>query len=120
MTENDITFLILIVVIAINQFVIRSRVWHKNAFFFWGPQLINISLGTYAILFGLPGVYGPIDIINWIIGGLFLYHFAQNQNRFYKQKRQERQEEFQKSKQEIYDQSNSTNEESQKGAAPPD
>jgi len=102
MTDNDITFALLIAIIAINQFVIRSKIWHKNALFFWGPQIINISVGSYALLFGLPGVYGPIEVINWVMGGLFLYHFAQNQSMFYKQKRQIHQEEIHKAKQEIY------------------
>ena len=114
MTDNDITFFLLIVVIAINQFVIRSKIWHKNSFFFWGPQLINISFGSYALLFGLPGVYGPIDIINWIIGGLFLYHFAQNQNRFYKQKRERMETERERAKQEIYKQANNHTEDENK------
>ena len=114
MTDNDITFFLLIVVIAINQFVIRSKIWHKNSLFFWVPQLINISFGSYALLFGLPGVYGPIDIINWIIGGLFLYHFAQNQNRFYKQKREQKQAQQEEFKQEIYNQASSHTEDEKK------
>ena len=81
MSKYDITFLILVAIIAINQFVIRSTLWHKRMWAFWIPQLINISAGSYAVLFGLPGVFGPIEVINWIIGGLFLYHFAQNQGR---------------------------------------
>ena len=82
MNAYDYTFFALVSIIAINQFVIRSTIWHKRLWIFWIPQIINVSAGSYAILFGLPGVIGPIEIINWVIGGLFLYHFAQNYSRF--------------------------------------
>lgn len=97
MNKYDITFLMLVAIIAINQFLIRSTIWHKRMWIFWIPQVINISAGSYALIFGLPGVFGPLEVINWIIGGLFLYHFAQNHTRLSRyiraQKSMEREEE---------------------------
>lgn len=102
MSQYDITFMMLVALIAINQFIIRSKAWHQRSYLFWIPQIINISMGSYALLFGLPGVAAPIDVINWIVGGLFLYHFAQNQTKLSRHHRHLREDEREKAKEEIY------------------
>ena len=80
----DLASIILCVIIAINQFVIRSKVWQKHMWLFWGPQILNIFLGSYSLLFGIPGVPPALDVINWLIGCLFIFHFLQNQRRFFR------------------------------------
>jgi hypothetical protein len=104
MNEYDLLLLLLVAIIAINQFIIRSTAWHHRPLLFWIPQFINISIGSYALLFGLPGVSQLIDVVNWIVGGLFLYHFAHNQTRLSRHNRDTRRLEREKSKKEIYDQ----------------
>ena len=102
MSKYDIVFMMLVALIAINQFIIRSKAWHDRQYLFWIPQIINISVGSYAIIFGLPGVPLPIDVINWIVGGLFLYHFAQNQTKLSRYYRDLREEERERAREEIY------------------
>ena len=102
MNQYDIIFMMLVALIAVNQFIIRSTVWHQRPYLFWIPQVINISVGCYALLFGLPGIPQPIEVVNWIVGGLFLYHFAQNQTKLSRHHRYLREEEREKARAEIY------------------
>lgn len=102
MSQYDIIFMMLVALIAVNQFIIRSKAWHDRQYLFWVPQIINVSVGCYAILFGLPGIPLPIDVINWIVGGLFLYHFAQNQTKLSRYYRDIREEERERAREEIY------------------
>ena len=104
MSEYDLLLMLLVAIIAINQFIIRSTAWHTRPLLFWIPQLINISIGTYALLFGLPGVPQLIDVVNWIVGGLFLYHFAHNQTRLSRHNRDVRIQKREQSRKEIYEQ----------------
>ena len=106
MSQYDIVFMMLVGVIAFNQFIIRSSAWHTRTYLFWIPQLINISVGSYALLFGLPGIPLLLDVINWIIGGLFLVHFAQNQTKLFRFHREQREEAMEKKRAEIYADSN--------------
>ena len=92
MSQYDIVFMMLVGVIAFNQFIIRSSAWHTRMYLFWIPQLINVSVGSYALLFGLPGVPLPLDVINWVIGGLFLVHFTQNQTKLFRFQREQRED----------------------------
>lgn len=94
--------MMLVALIAINQFIIRSKAWHDRQYLFWIPQLVNISTGSYAMLFGLPGIPVHIDVVNWIVGGLFLYHFAQNQTKLSQYYREQREDERARSREEIY------------------
>ena len=98
MSEADISFFSMIVLIAVNQFIIRSPIWHKRLWIFWATQLLNSLFGSYAILIGLPGLTGTISIINWIIGLLFFYHIARNQlklQRVIRKQKEERRKEQQ-------------------------
>ena len=94
MSEADLSLFSMVTLIGINQLLIRSNYWKQHLWIFWLTQLLNSLFGSWALLIGLPGLIGPISIINWIIGLLFFYHIARNQlllQRFLRdQKRQAR------------------------------
>jgi len=93
MTPTDLSIFAMVALIAINQFLIRSKVWHKYMWVFWMTQLLNSSLGSYALLFGLPGLENQLDVINWLIGLLFLYHLSRNHLRLQRYLREKKIEE---------------------------
>ncbi|MEC7987783.1 MAG: hypothetical protein VX278_21625 [Myxococcota bacterium] len=79
MSETDISFFAMVALIAINQFLIRTKYWQKQMWIFWVTQLLNSALGSWALFIGLPGLNESLSVINWIIGLLFFYHIARNQ-----------------------------------------
>ena len=82
MTETDLIFMALVALLAINQFVIRTKQWEKRQWLFWFLQLSSVLYGSWVIIWGIPGFTGQLNIINWLVGLLFYYHAARNYIRF--------------------------------------
>jgi hypothetical protein len=76
--SSDIIFMVLIAIMASNQFVIRSNKWKSNMWIFWVCQFSNVLFGSYMLLWGLPEFKNTFEIINILVGLLFLYHAVQN------------------------------------------
>ena len=76
--KSDIIFMILIAIMASNQFIIRSKQWHNYMWIFWFCQIANVLFGSYMLLWGLPEFKDVLEIINILVGLLFLYHAVQN------------------------------------------
>ena len=74
----DLALMILISIIACNHFIIRSNSWHNRMWMFWACQLLNVSMGSWLLLWGIPDFTGTLSIVNTLVGLLFLYHTVQN------------------------------------------
>ena len=93
--NSDLIFMILIGIMALNQFVIRTEQWHRHMWIFWVCQLTNVLFGSYMLLWGIPEFKDILEIINILVGLLFLYHAVQNHlvlQRYIRQKKDEAQE----------------------------
>ena len=88
--DSDLIFMLLIAIIALNQFLIRSKLWLSIPALFWLIQACNIGLGSWVIVYGLPGFVGELAVINWLVGPLFLYHAVQNNLHFQRAQRERR------------------------------
>ena len=76
--SSDVIFMVLIGIMATNQFVIRSNKWKANMWIFWVCQISNVLFGSFMLLWGIPEFNGNFEIINILVGLLFLYHAVQN------------------------------------------
>ena len=82
--NSDLLLMLLIAILASNQFIMRSTAWHRRIWIFWGCQLANVAIGSWLLVEGIPEFEEHFQIINILVGLLFLYHAAQNNNRFQK------------------------------------
>ena len=94
MSDTDLIFMILIVILAINQFVIRTKQWEHREWLFWFLQLSSVLYGSWVLIWGIPGFTGQLNVINWLVGLLFYYHAARNYLRFqqFKQRQKKNQQ----------------------------
>jgi hypothetical protein len=76
--NSDLILMILIVILATNHFIIRSDSWHQRIWIYWFCQLLNVSMGSWLLLWGIPEFTGTLTIVNILVGLLFLYHAVQN------------------------------------------
>lgn len=81
-SNTDLIFMILIALLAMNQFVIRTKQWESNLGIFWFLQLSSVLFGSWVLIWGIPGFEGQLNVINWLVGLLFYYHAARNYLRF--------------------------------------
>ena len=86
--DSDLIFMLMIAIIALNQFLIRSKLWLTIPALFWVIQACNIGLGSWVLVYGLPGFIGDLAVINWLVGPLFLYHAVQNNLHFQRAQRE--------------------------------
>ena len=84
MSNTDLIFMILIALLAINQFVIRTKQWEHRQWLFWALQLSSVLFGSWVLIWGIPGFENELNVINWLVGLLFYYHAARNYLRFQK------------------------------------
>ena len=82
MSDTDLIFMVLIALLATNQFVIRTKQWEQRQWLFWFLQLSSVLYGSWVIIWGIPGFTGQLNVINWLVGLLFYYHAARNYIRF--------------------------------------
>jgi hypothetical protein len=83
-------FMALIAILAINQFVIRTKQWETRQWLFWLVQLSSVLFGSLVILWGLPGFTGELNV-NWLVGLLFFFHAARNYLHFQHFQREQKQ-----------------------------
>lgn len=84
MSDYDLIFLGMIAIIALNQFIIRSQMWQQQIWIYWTVQIINVSFGSWMLMWGIPNLQPPLDIINIFVGLLFFFHAAKNLGAFQK------------------------------------
>ena len=92
MTNTDLVFMVLVGIIGLNQFVIRTHQWKTRMWLFWIVQLSSVSFGSWLILWGIPGFTEELDVINWLVGLLFINHAVRNHMRLQKFQRQQKEE----------------------------
>ena len=90
MSNTDLIFMTLIVLLALNQFVIRTKQWEQRQWLFWLLQLSSVLFGSWVLIWGIPGFEGQLNVINWLVGLLFFYHAARNYLRFQKFQRSQK------------------------------
>ena len=90
MSDTDLIFMVLIVLLAVNQFVIRTKQWEQREWLFWFLQLSSVLYGSWVLIWGIPGFTGQLNVINWLVGLLFYYHAARNYLRFQKYKQRQK------------------------------
>ena len=90
MTNTDVVFMVLVGIIGLNQFVIRTQQWKTRMWLFWVIQLSSVSFGSWLILWGIPGFVDELDVINWLVGLLFINHAVRNHNRLQKFQREQK------------------------------
>lgn len=90
MSNTDLIFMVLVALLAINQFVIRTKQWEERQWLFWFLQLSSVLYGSWVLIWGIPGFEGQLNVINWLVGLLFYYHAARNYIRFQDFQREQR------------------------------
>ena len=88
--NTDLQFMLLVAVLAINHFIIRSTAWHQRMWIFWSCQLLNVTAGSAMVLWGLKEFREDLHIVNVLVGLLFLYHTVQNYIRLQKHVRNQK------------------------------
>ena len=76
--NSDLILMLLIGIMAINHFIIRTKQWHQKMWLFWACQLCNVLFGSFMLLWGIPEFKDVLEVINILVGLLFLYHAVQN------------------------------------------
>ena len=76
MSDTDLIFMVLIILLAVNQFVIRTKQWEQREWLFWFLQISSVLYGSWVLIWGIPGFTGELNVINWLVGLLFYYHAA--------------------------------------------
>lgn len=82
MSNTDLIFMGLVALLALNQFVIRTKQWEQRLWLFWILQLSSVLFGSWVLIWGIPEFKGQLNVINWLVGLLFYYHAARNYIRF--------------------------------------
>lgn len=67
-----------LVVLGLNQALVRLTVFKRNALLFWSIQGLNAAAIVWLVGWGVPGLVGTAKLINWIIALVLGMHFAQN------------------------------------------
>ena len=81
MSESDIILFGMIIVMAVNFFMLRLPQWEDRRWLFYGCQSLNIAACAFMFLKGIPDFHGQLDIVNIMVGLLFIYHAISNNNR---------------------------------------
>ena len=88
--NSDLILMILIAILASNHFIIRSTSWHQRIWIYWCCQLLNVSMGSWLLLWGIPEFKGTLAVVNVLVGLLFLYHAVQNHMHLQKHLREQK------------------------------
>ena len=91
-SSTDLMFMALVAILAINQFVIRTKQWETRQWLFWSVQISSVLFGSLVILWGLPGFTDDLNIVNWLVGLLFFFHAARNYLHFQNFQRQQKEQ----------------------------
>lgn len=66
-----------VIVLGLNQAVMRTPTLREHPVPFWILQILDILAGTAVLSFGLPGFDG-VPAVSWVLGLLFFLHSSQN------------------------------------------
>ena len=88
---STMLFVGVVVVIASNHLVMRMLVKAERPWAFWTFQLFNIVVGSLVIAFGIPG-FSDYIVVQWLLGGLVLFHVILNNQARVEHLRQQRRE----------------------------
>jgi hypothetical protein len=81
-----------VIVLGVNQLLLRWSVFRDSLRGFLAVQTINITMSILILSVGLPG-YGSQPAISWVVGLSFLAHTGQNGRMQSKWQRRRRQQE---------------------------
>ena len=88
MTVGDAILFAVVAILGLNHVVNRIPEWVVRPYFFWPLQLLNLSAATFMMASGIPEFQGWGEVVNWILGLLFVVHIIQNNRRLVKIKGQ--------------------------------
>jgi hypothetical protein len=87
MTFADWVFFAVMATLATNSVLVRLPNWEQRNLLFWSVQLLNIACASWVLAVGLPGFKGNLEVVNWVIGLLFLVRTVQNNGQWNKARR---------------------------------
>lgn len=87
MTHSDLLLFGFIGLMALNNALVRLPAWLARSWLFWPCQLLNIGAAVYLMAVGIPDFEGRIEVMNWVLGLLFLWHVIKNNSRFVEARR---------------------------------
>ncbi len=68
----------MLVVLGLNQLLIRLSLYARVPIFFWVIQAMNLTVVALVVVWGVPGLSGNAKLANWIIALVVSLHFVQN------------------------------------------
>ena len=77
--QPDLALVLVIGAMGLNQLVMRVGALEARPWVFYPLQLINVTIGSVVLVFGLPG-FDHLRFVSWLVGLLFLFHTVQNNN----------------------------------------
>jgi uncharacterized membrane protein len=75
MSPTTTTLGVIVLLIAINQVIVKMPFIRHQQWLFWTIQIANLAVAVVVLTVGLPGL---VSAARWIVGALFLFHFVQN------------------------------------------
>jgi hypothetical protein len=101
--------LVLVVLVLLNQLMMRFTSLWKHGWLFWPLQAINIAVSVAILVKGLPLIEDKTA--TWVVGGLFLlrtvFNVTQRNDLFSAEREQEREVEYQRLQAQMTDQGSS-------------
>jgi hypothetical protein len=89
MTQSDALLFGFIGLMVLNNALMRLPALLTRSWLFWPSQLLNVGAAVYLMAIGIPDFEGKIEVMNWVLGLLFLWHVIQNNRRFVEARRAE-------------------------------
>jgi hypothetical protein len=86
MTPGDTILFTVVALLGLNHLVTRIPEWVIRPYLFWPLQLLNLGAATFMMASGIPEFQGWGEVVNWILGLLFIVHILQNNKRLVKAK----------------------------------
>ena len=82
MTIADWVFFAIVATMATNHVIVRLPGWERRTMLFWLVQLLNVGCASWVLAFGLPGFEGKLEVVNWVLGLIFITRAVQNNGRW--------------------------------------
>ena len=73
--SSTLTLGAIVLLIAINQVIVKMPFMRHQPWLFWTIQVVNFAVAVVVLSVGLPGL---VSAARWIVGALFLFHLVQN------------------------------------------
>jgi len=87
MTLADWVFFAVVATLATNHVLVRLPGWERRTLLFWLVQAMNVGCASWVLAYGLPGFTGNLEVVNWVVGLIFLVRAVQNNGRWTKARR---------------------------------